>query len=116
MPASLTTFRERGFFCGHRLMPGHDMPLQQTWENDLPVAATGSNSREAVMLVLSRKRNQSVIIGDEVRVTVLKVVGNTVKLGIDAPPEISVMREELFRAIADRESARPLTCVELQLA
>lgn len=55
------------------------------------------------MLVLSRKRNQTIVIGDEVRITVLKVVGNTVKLGIQAPAEISIMRSELEVAMCRQD-------------
>ena len=47
------------------------------------------------MLVLSRKDRESIIINDNIRVTVLRIDGNQVKLGIDAPPEVSVDREEI---------------------
>ena len=47
------------------------------------------------MLVLSRKLNQEITIGDNVTITVLKVKGNTVRLGIDAPRHIRVVRGEL---------------------
>ena len=47
------------------------------------------------MLVLSRKLNQEITIGDNVTITVLKVKGNTVRLGIDAPRHIRITRGEL---------------------
>jgi carbon storage regulator CsrA len=47
------------------------------------------------MLVLSRKLNQEIVIGDNVKVTVLKIKGNTVRLGIEAPRNIRVIRGEL---------------------
>lgn len=47
------------------------------------------------MLVLSRKSQQEVIIGDNVRITVLQIKGNTVRLGIAAPRDIQVRRAEL---------------------
>ena len=47
------------------------------------------------MLVLSRKQNQEVMIGDQIKITVLKTRGNTVRLGIEAPREIKVVRGEL---------------------
>jgi carbon storage regulator len=47
------------------------------------------------MLVLSRKSNESIHIGDSVVVTVLEIRGNKVRLGIDAPKEIHVLRSEL---------------------
>jgi len=47
------------------------------------------------MLVLTRKPNQSIIIGDDTVVTILAVRGNQVRIGIDAPPDVSVDREEI---------------------
>jgi carbon storage regulator CsrA len=47
------------------------------------------------MLVLSRKAQQEVVIGDNVRITVLQIKGNTVRLGISAPRDILVRRAEL---------------------
>ncbi|MAT68072.1 MAG: carbon storage regulator [Planctomycetaceae bacterium] len=51
------------------------------------------------MLVLSRQRDESIIIGDNVVVTVVDVRGDKVKLGIEAPIEISVHRREVYEAI-----------------
>ena len=47
------------------------------------------------MLVLSRKQQQEILIGENVRITVLKVKGNTVRLGIEAPKDVRVVRGEL---------------------
>lgn len=54
------------------------------------------------MLVLTRKTDQEIVIGDNIRITVLKSRGNTVRLGISAPRDVSVMRGELetFRETA----------------
>ena len=51
------------------------------------------------MLVLTRKTNESIMIGDEIKVTVVEVRGDQVKLGITAPKRISVHREEVYLAI-----------------
>jgi len=51
------------------------------------------------MLVLSRQRDESIIIGDNVVVTVVDVRGDRVRLGIEAPREISVHRREVYEAI-----------------
>ena len=51
------------------------------------------------MLVLSRQRDESIIIGDNIVITVVDVRGDKVKLGIDAPKEISVHRREVYEAI-----------------
>jgi carbon storage regulator CsrA len=47
------------------------------------------------MLVLSRKQNQEIIIGDNIKITILKTKGNTVRIGIEAPRDVSVRRGEL---------------------
>lgn len=59
------------------------------------------------MLVLTRKRNQSIIIGDEVEVTVLEIRGDQVRLGINAPRKVSVHRREVYEDIqqANQEAA-----------
>ncbi len=57
------------------------------------------------MLVLSRKRGQRVVIGDDVTVTILEVRGDRVRLGFTAPGEMPVHREELSRRIERRAPA-----------
>lgn len=50
------------------------------------------------MLVLTRRKNQQIIIDGDVRIKVLKIKGNTVSLGISAPPHVQVLRAEVKRA------------------
>lgn len=59
------------------------------------------------MLVLSRKKNQALIIGKDIEISVLGVEGDIVKLGIDAPRNVSILRKELLEEIveANKESA-----------
>jgi carbon storage regulator len=51
------------------------------------------------MLILTRRVGETVMIGDKVAVTVLGVKGNQVRIGIDAPTEVAVHREEVFERI-----------------
>lgn len=58
------------------------------------------------MLVLSRRFSESLIIGDNVKITVLGISGNQVRIGIDAPKEIGVHREEVYlRMEAEKQQA-----------
>jgi len=63
------------------------------------------------MLILSRKVGETLNIGDEVTVTVLGVKGNQIRIGINAPKEVAVHREEIYQKIAaqqeDEEVTRP---------
>jgi carbon storage regulator len=56
---------------------------------------TGSLDKDAAMLVLTRKVGQRILIGENVAVTVVRVSQGTVRLGIEAPPETPIVREEL---------------------
>ena len=50
------------------------------------------------MLVLSRKLNETILIGENIRVTILGVDGDKIKIGVDAPRDVKVFREELIEA------------------
>ena len=54
------------------------------------------------MLILTRKSGESLVIGEDISVTVLGVKGNQVRIGINAPKDISVHREEVFDKIKDK--------------
>ena len=63
------------------------------------------------MLVLSRQRDESIIIGDHIVVTIDDIRGDKVRLGIKAPPDVSVHREEIYELIQkeaeQKEAAKP---------
>jgi len=60
------------------------------------------------MLILTRKLGESITIGEQIKVTILGVFGRQVRLGVDAPPEVMVHREEVYLKIQDenREAAK----------
>ena len=57
------------------------------------------------MLVLSRKKNESIIINDDITIVVVEIRGDKVRLGIEAPKEVPVHRREVFDAIRRNEAA-----------
>ncbi len=61
------------------------------------------------MLVLTRRKNQSIVIGDGITITVLDVKGDNIRLGITAPREVQVFREELLTALSEANASSVLT-------
>ena len=60
------------------------------------------------MLVLTRKSNQSIMIGDDIEVSVLSVMGEKVRIGIQAPRDVPVFRREVYVEIqSERGAAQP---------
>ena len=57
------------------------------------------------MLVLSRKKNESIIINDNITVTVIEIRGDKVRLGIEAPKDVTVHRREVYEAIQNQARA-----------
>jgi carbon storage regulator len=57
------------------------------------------------MLVLSRKKNESIIINDVIIVTVVEIRGDKVRLGIEAPRDVTVHRQEVYDAIMSQQQA-----------
>lgn len=59
--------------------------------------------KESTMLILTRRAGETIKIGDEISVTVLSVKGNQMRIGVDAPTDISVHREEIYHKIDKQE-------------
>lgn len=57
------------------------------------------------MLVLSRQRDQSIVIGDDIEITIVDVRGDKVRIGINAPRHVSVHRKEVYEAIRRENEA-----------
>ena len=55
------------------------------------------------MLVLSRKVGERILVGDNVTITVVRITGGGVRIGIEAPPEMAVVREELKQLLEQKE-------------
>lgn len=60
------------------------------------------------MLVLSRKTGEKILIGDEIAVTIVRVGPNNVRLGIEAPRSMNIVREELCIELEDIQSDEPV--------
>jgi carbon storage regulator len=67
-----------------------------------------------MMLVLSRKVGERIWIGDNIAVTVVRITGGGVRLGIEAPSELPVVREELKRKLEQAESEAQATPATLK--
>ena len=69
-------------------------------------------AKEHSMLVLSRRKGESIRIGDSISLTIVQVQGNRVQLAIDAPRSVPVHREEVYRRIEnEQQTALVLACV-----
>lgn len=67
------------------------------------------------MLVLTRKKGQKLIINDDIEITILETRGDNVKIGIKAPKNVSIFREEIYEEIkkANEQAAKDLSLEEL---
>ncbi len=61
------------------------------------------------MLVLTRRSNQSIVIGTDVTITVLEIHGDSVRIGVDAPRSVQVHRSEVFEAVQEANRAAAQT-------
>lgn len=66
------------------------------------------------MLVLSRKKGESLIIQDKIEITILEVTGDTVKIGINAPKEIEVLRKEIHSMVKETNQEAAALLSDLQ--
>lgn len=81
------------------------------------VAAQGrlghaSERRELSMLVLRRKVGESIVLAGVINISVLAVEGERVKIGISAPPDVTIVREELLRAVGTKQTPEQSTPVQ----
>ena len=67
------------------------------------------------MLVLTRKRDQSIVINENIEITVLDIQGDQVRIGINAPREVSIHRKEVFMQISEENRKAAFTNVKADL-
>lgn len=60
------------------------------------------------MLVLTRKESQRILVGDNITITIVRVDGNRVRIGIEAPPEVAIHRSEIAENDSKTKSSREL--------
>lgn len=65
-----------------------------------------TKNRGCILLVLSRKKNESIVIADDITIVVVEIRGDKVRLGVEAPKEVPVHRREVFDAIRRNEEAK----------
>jgi carbon storage regulator len=66
------------------------------------------------MLVLSRKKNESIVINNDITIVVVEIRGDKVRLGVEAPKEVPVHRREVYEAIKRNEAATPEKPAEVE--
>jgi carbon storage regulator len=74
--------------------------------NEFPLSSRARNTsrtKEWIMLVLSRKKDEKIIIGDNITLMVVDIQGDKVRLGIEAPRELTVHREEVYQSIQKKQ-------------
>ncbi|MGD8190281.1 carbon storage regulator CsrA [Brevibacillus ginsengisoli] len=64
------------------------------------------------MLVLTRKKNESIMIGDSIEIKIIGVEGDSVRIGIDAPRDINVHRKEVYSAIKEENQIASQTKID----
>tara|TARA_E500000178_G_scaffold326040_1_gene353895 strand:+ start:219 stop:542 length:324 start_codon:yes stop_codon:yes gene_type:complete len=66
--------------------------------------------KESAMLILTRRVGETLVIGDKIRLTVLGTRGNQVRIGVDAPKDVAVHREEIYERIqAEKDYSRSMS-------
>lgn len=66
------------------------------------------------MLILSRKINEKIIIGNEISVTIIEIRGDQVKIGVEAPKTVKVFRQEVYDAIQNENKAAATSQLNLE--
>lgn len=65
------------------------------------------------MLILARKKNESIIIDDQIEISIIEIKGDQVKIGINAPRSVKIFRQEVYLAIQEANKAAVKSSTEL---
>jgi len=75
-------------------------------EGKTPQGGFSNAAKEWAMLVLSRKKNESIVINNDITIVVVEIRGDKVRLGVEAPKEVPVHRREVYEAIQRNNGVR----------
>lgn len=64
------------------------------------------------MLILSRRLGESIVIGEDINITILGITGNQIRIGIDAPKTVAVHREEIYQKISNHSDRKKKTQIQ----
>lgn len=64
------------------------------------------------MLILSRRLGESIVIGEDINITILGITGNQIRIGIDAPKTVAVHREEIYQKISNHSDSKKKTQIQ----
>ena len=73
--------------------------------HNIPQSINSSQKRVNDMLILNRKVNESIIVGDNIEIKILEVVDGKIKIGIEAPREVRVLRKEIYDEVKAENEA-----------
>lgn len=93
-------------------LPGFPQFVVYAWGSCKP--STRPTVQGRAMLVLSRKKDEKIIIGDNITVMVIEIRGDKVRLGIEAPKEVTVHRQEVYDAIKREQDEKRDISIDAQ--
>jgi carbon storage regulator len=100
----MATSTKACYDCKREIEATHSQPLDSLQVIDRPARIIMHGG--STMIVISRKKNESVVINDDITVTVIEIRGDKVRLGIEGPRDATIHRREVYEAIMAQSQAR----------